>query len=125
MQNDECRQGMTRAEFSVGWTLLLTQPWGWRYNKLENGKPTAEAIVQLDFYYAKLSWAHPDAWRHVAELYAQGNEWPSVTDLKRALQQINANFVTALPAPTDELVSMPDEVRTMLDRIIKSKSMED
>ena len=110
---------MTQAEFARGWKLLILQPWGWRYRGLDaQGRPTEEARAQLEVYFAKLQWAHPTAWLHVADLYAQGNEWPSVTDLLRALRQVNGRFVTALPKPTEEPSDgMPDEVRSMLDRI--------
>lgn len=89
---------MTKDEFLIGWKLLVLQPWGWRYNQVgANGKPTADALTQLDFYFTKLSWAHPAAWRKIAARSAEGKEWPSVQDLRHALQHVNADFVVALP----------------------------
>ena len=114
---------MTKQEFKQGWALLVLQPWGWRYNRIENGVPTPDSLAQLDFYYAKLNFAEPEAWMHIAELYAQGNEWPSVNDLKRALQQVAPNFVKALPAPDPQYTEMPQEVRDVIDRVAKGKAM--
>lgn len=113
---------MTQSEFAKGWKLLILQPWGWRYRGLDQaGRPTEEARAQMEFYFAKLQWAHPQAWLKVADLYAQGNEWPSVRDLAQALRNVNSQFVTALPKPrasSDDLPKgMPAEVRSIVDRI--------
>lgn len=113
---------MTQAEFAQGWKLLILQPWGWRYGRLDaQGRPTEESRAQLEFYFAKLQWAHPAAWMKVADLYAQGNEWPSVRDMAQALRNVNSQFVQALPKPrasSDDLPKgMPAEVRSIVDRI--------
>lgn len=103
---------MNQAEFIKGWTLLILQPWGWRYRSMTaDGRPSEESKQQLEFYFNKLQWAEAKAWWQVAELYAQGTEWPSVSALKTALQQVNARFVKALPAPEPLHEPMPDEVR--------------
>lgn len=110
---------MTQTEFARGWKLLILQPWGWRYRGLDQaGRPTEEARAQLEFYFSKLQWAHPQAWLTVADLYAQGNEWPSVRDLAQALRNVNGRFVSALPRPEPENGQvMPAEVRSIVDRI--------
>lgn len=115
---------MSKAEFSQGWKLLILQPWGWRYRGLVEDPttgqmvPSEEAKAQMGFYYDKLKWAQGAAWMQVAEVYAQGKDWPSVQELKTALQHVNAKYVKALPRPTLELVPMPDEVRDRLSRLI-------
>ena len=88
---------MTQAEFSKGWKLLILQPWGWRYRSLtEQGAMTEETKTQMEFYYAKLKWAQGPAWWHVAADHAQGEEWPSLNALNKALQVINQRFVPAI-----------------------------
>lgn len=108
---------MTKKEFLQGWKVLVLQPWGWRYNQVgKDGKPTADAMAQLDFYFSKLSWAQPEAWAKVAEVYAEGKEWPSVQELRASLQNLNGQFVKALPHRS-EGVEMPQEVRARLAKI--------
>jgi len=119
---------MTRGEFAKGWKLLILQPWGWLYRGLtERGQPTEESKTQMEFYYDKLQWAHPEAWWRVAELYAQGkeerddkkgNHWPSVWELRTALQQINHQYVRTLPAPQPAYTPCPPEVCEVLRRIV-------
>jgi hypothetical protein len=122
---------MTQAEFAKGWKLLLLQPWGWRYGRLtDQGQPTEEAKTQMEFYYDKLKWAHPEAWWKVAELYAQGKEvkedkkgsregqWPSVWELRMALQQINHQYVRTLPAPQPVYTPCPPEVAEVLRKLV-------
>ena len=108
---------MTQGEFAKGWRLLILQPWGWRYRGLTpDGKPTPEAQLQLTLYFSKLKWADPRAWWKVAELYAQGNEWPCINDLRFSLQSVNTQFVKAIPCKqTGE--PMPAEVRDMIANI--------
>ena len=109
---------MTQAEFIKGWTLLILQPWGWRYRSMTaDGRPSEESRQQLEFYYDKLKWAEPKAWLTITELYAQGGEWPSVSALKTALHQVNARFLTALPAPEPTYAAMPVEIRNIFARL--------
>jgi hypothetical protein len=112
---------MTQGEFAKGWKLLILQPWGWRYRGLDaTGKPTEEAMTQMEFYFAKLQWAHCEAWWKVADMYAQGSEWPSVADLRNSLRQVNGCYVKALNAPQAGYPNgMPAEVREMVERIGK------
>lgn len=108
---------MTRNEFLTGWKLLVLQPAAWRFNQIgKDGRPTADAIAQLDFYFSKLGWADPEAWRKVAELYAEGKEWPSIQELRSSLQNLNRRAVKALPHRS-EGTEMPEEVRAMLAKI--------
>lgn len=114
---------MEKGAFSKGWKLLILQPWGWRYRGLvedpQTGQmvPSEEAKAQMNFYYDKLKWAQAAAWMHVAEVYAQGKDWPSVQELKTALQHVNGKFITALPAYQPEFVPMPEELRERLRRL--------
>lgn len=110
---------MTQAEFSKGWKLLILQPWGWRYRSMtEQGGMTEETKAQLEFYHDKLKWAHGEAWLKVASDYAQGNEWPSLSDLLRSLSVINRHYVKAITeTSTQERIPMPEEVRLKLARL--------
>lgn len=110
---------MTQAEFAKAWKFLILQPWGWRYRSLTpDGQPTEESKTQLEFYYEKLKWAHGEAWLKVALDYAQGNEWPSLSELRQSLLVINRNFIKAIKdTSTQELVTMPEEVRQKLARL--------
>lgn len=118
------RYAMPKGEFAKGWKLLVLQPWGWRYRGLvEDPKtremvPSEESRSQMEFYYAKLNWAQGAAWMQVAELYAQGESWPSVKELQQALQHVNVKYQKALPEPVAELVPMPEEVREKLSRLM-------
>ena len=110
---------MTHAEFAKGWGLLITQPRGWRYSGMsDNGQMTQESKTQLEFYYAKLKWAEGAAWIDVAERFAEGDKWPSIQELRLALQHVNSRYVKALPQPQQEFCSMPDAVRERLSRFV-------
>lgn len=110
---------MKREEFVKGWSLLVMQPWGWRYNKVGNdGRPVADALMQLDFYFESLKWADAQAWFKVAVLFSRGEKWPSVNELREALRNMNGDFVKALQNHP-EYVEMPDEVRAMIEKIGK------
>jgi hypothetical protein len=112
---------MTHSEFAQGWKLLILQPWGWRYRSLtDQGQPTEESKTQLEFYYTKLKFGHREAWRHVAELYAQGKEWPSVNELRIALCHANTQTMKTLTAPTAEHEPMPPELRERFGKIGKA-----
>jgi hypothetical protein len=112
---------VTQFEFAKGWKLLILQPWGWRYRSLTaEGQPTEESRTQLAFYYDKLKWAHPEAWFKTASLFAEGKEWPSVSELRASLQSLNPRYV---PALTDRSKCKseppPPEAQAILDRIRK------
>lgn len=114
---------MTQGEFAKGWKLLVLQPWGWRYRGLTpEGKPSAESQAQLEFYYDRLKWADPRAWWKVAELYAQGGEWPSVNELRGSLNQLNPHFVKAI-GQEKRGEPMPEEVRSLLKRVGSKMAM--
>lgn len=111
-------EGMSQGAFAKGWKLLIVQPWGRAYRELDpRGEPTPEAATQLAFYFDRLKWAQPGAWYEVAQLYAQGSSWPSVNELKQALQAVNGKYVRALPAPVAQYEPMPDAVRAKLARL--------
>lgn len=86
---------MTKEQFLKPYLLLVFQPWGRRYDL-----GTPEGQTQSEFYYNQLHWAHPDAWQRVAQQHAQGEQWPTLTALKQAVQHINADYVRALPKPS-------------------------
>ena len=111
---------MTRQEFMVGWSLLVLQPWGWRYNQAgPNGKPTADALGQLEFYFSELSWAHAEAWGKVARSYAKGDKWPSVQEVVTSLRHINPQFVKAIGCErVDTSCECPPEVQAVLDKLM-------
>lgn len=110
---------MTRQEFMVGWSLLVLQPWGWRYNQAgPNGKPTADALGQLEFYFSELSWAHAEAWGKVARSYAKGDKWPSVQEVLTSLRHINPQFVKAIGCErVDKSCECPAEVKAKIAKI--------
>lgn len=109
---------MTHAQFVIGWTLLILQPWGWRYRGLNvMGHPSEESTLQLQFYFSKLKWAHGSAWLKVASDHAQGHQWPSVNELNQALRFVNVKFVAAVTDQrTASAVPMPEDVR---ERILR------
>jgi len=113
---------LTQAEFAKGWKLLVLQPWGWRYRSLtDQGTMTEETKTQMEFYYAKLKWAHPEAWLKVADLAAQGEDWPSVHSLKLSLQAMNTRFVQGITdARKDAYEPMPDGFMACIGKIGKS-----
>lgn len=110
---------MTHAEFAKGWTLLITQTWGWRYRGMtDQGQPNDESATQLEFYYREIRWAQGAAWMDVAMRFARGEKWPSVNELQLALRYVNGRYVKALPQPAQQLVPMPDDVRAALSRFV-------
>ena len=127
---------MTKAEFARGWKLLILQPWGWTYRSLtEHGVPTEESRAQMEFYFDSLKWAHPDAWIRIATLFAEGrpkvdlhgkkvDQWPSVWELRTALQQINHQYVRTLPPPQPVYTPCPPEVDEVLRQIVPGWGME-
>jgi hypothetical protein len=115
---------MTKPEFLAGFKLLLIQPWGWRYNQIgHDGKPTPDALAQMEFYYTELSWAHPQAWAQVARTYAKGEKWPSVQELLTWLRHVNVHYVQAITdAREPEYCECPAEVSAMLDKLCGDKA---
>jgi len=84
---------LTRPEFIRGWLLLTAQPWGKAYrtdgtNPL-NPEPSP-AKIQAELYYKAVSFAYAPAWIEACELFAAGERWPSIHDLKEALRHTNA-----------------------------------
>lgn len=72
---------MTGEQFARGWALLTIQPWG----KLYRGQGP-EATIQAELYYRHVDKANPIVWQAVCESAAMGERWPSLSDLKTALQ---------------------------------------
>lgn len=72
---------MTTQEFARGWAILIAQPWGKTYRG--NGP---EATIQLELYFKHVNRANPIVWQAVCESHAQGDHWPSLSELKTALK---------------------------------------
>lgn len=110
---------MTKEEFLKPYLLLVVQPWGRRYDLR-----TPEGQMQSEFYFRKLALAHPKAWEKTVDIYAQGKEWPSVTELKQSLQQINSRYVKAISDDRQRRAEpMPEKVREMLEKVGVGKNM--
>ncbi len=117
------QRAMTRDEFKCGWLLLIIQDWGWRYNQTDaQGRPTATAVAQMNFYFERLRGFLPEAWLAVAGRFAEGNKWPNVEDLRVALQHEQTRRVKALPNHSRQQGEpMPREVREMIDRMARKR----
>lgn len=74
------KKRMTKEQFGVGWILLTSQPWGRAYRG-----NTVEATIQLELYYKHVDQANPIVWQAVCEHAAQGDKWPSLSELKASL----------------------------------------
>lgn len=105
---------MTKSDFLKGWTLLTTQPWGKAYRGT-----TPEATIQVEFYYKHVSRANPKVWVKVCEQAATGERWPSMSELKAALQNNNGFMLEDRQAleHKPQYVECPLEVREQLARI--------
>ena len=73
---------MNKQEFMAGYAILTIQPWG----KLYRGNGP-EATIQAELYYKHVNQASGKVWQAVCEASATGEKWPSLSDLKTALQQ--------------------------------------
>lgn len=73
---------MTRSEFLKPYLMLVIQPWGKRY-----GMQTPEGELQSDLYFKRLGHANPYVWEALCELFAQGDHWPSIDEIKLAMRQ--------------------------------------
>lgn len=72
---------MTRQEFAKGWTLLIAQPWGRRYEG-----DTEIAKTQREFYYDTFRDVPAVQWIDAClALAAKRKEWPSQEDITWAL----------------------------------------
>lgn len=71
---------MTKEEFLRGWTLLVLQPWGKRYA----GHDTS-AKLQFELYYDRLGRYQVEAWEVACKLFASGEKWPSVHEIRDTL----------------------------------------
>lgn len=73
-----------KEDFLRGWDLLLAQPWGKRYATVQDKATAATAATQLAFYYRKLGTCQTVSWLAACDLFAQGDHWPSVEELRSA-----------------------------------------
>lgn len=76
---------MPKEQFIRGWDLLVTQPWGRRYGTVQDSAAAKAAATQLAFYYKKLGAFPAEIWVLACELFAQGDHWPSVDELRTTL----------------------------------------
>jgi len=71
---------VTREDFIAGWTLLTIQPWGKKYSGTDS-----TSKIQRDFYFSRLERYHGEAWKGACQLFAGGEKWPSVDELRSAI----------------------------------------
>lgn len=71
---------MTREEFLAGWMLLTIQPWGRKY-----GGQDSTAKLQFEFYWSRLEKFHGEAWKGSCQLFAGGDKWPSVDEIRNSI----------------------------------------
>lgn len=71
---------MTREDFVAGWLLLTLQPWGRRYANQDQ-----VAKLQFEFYWSRLGKGHGEAWKGSCHVFASGEKWPSVDELKTTM----------------------------------------
>jgi len=64
----------------TGWILLTSQPWGRFYRGSD-----VETTIQVELYYKHVDRANPVIWQAVCEHHAQGDHWPSLSELKASL----------------------------------------
>lgn len=72
---------MNSKEFLKGWTLLIAQPWGRRY---EGDSEVARA--QREFYYSTFKGFSGEVWFQVCCALAAKSEWPSVGTIMKLIQ---------------------------------------
>lgn len=109
---------MTEAEFTIGWKLLLLQPWAYRYRGVnEFREPSPDAKGQWQFYYEHLKNAAPAEWVRIATEYAKGKEWPAVDTLKRSLTSIAARTYYRHDPADGPLLSLDEFGRDRYDAI--------
>jgi hypothetical protein len=68
---------MTSKEFLKGWTLLIAQPWGRRY---EGDSEVARA--QREFYFMTVKQVEGEHWFQTCCALAGKSEWPSIAAIK-------------------------------------------
>ena len=117
---------MSQQDFLRGWALLVTQPWGHRYNQTirtgpDAGRPTPEATLQMQFYYDKLKHGSVAAWLKTAECHAQGRDWPSLEDLRRSLRNHEEKPQQLTDDRPLEWQPMPANIQAMLVRMYGAK----
>ena len=114
---------LTPEEFSMGWALLVVQPWGKPYRNLtEHGEPNKVALTQFDFYFRQLRFAALPAWLKMAGEYAKGTKWPALDEIKHALKMANAPFMPKLEAPKADAFIARDEFGLDLFECIKAEA---
>jgi len=93
---------MTREEFAKGWVFLTVQPWGKRYAGTDGA-----ANIQSELYYKRFAYVNPYVWQGCCEVYASGDHWPSMDELRLAIAN-NTPMPKALAAPGGQLVTMAE-----------------
>lgn len=105
---------MTKPEFLAGYSLLTIQPWG----KLYRGNGP-EATIQAELYYRNVNRANHIIWQEVCESAASGERWPSISDLKAALQAKDGYRINGQRRLTHAPVytTCPPEVAEKLEKL--------
>jgi hypothetical protein len=73
---------MTKDEFLAGWALLLAQPWGARYARVESETDRLLSKTQADLYYREFAGAEGGEWIKACTQFAKGTRWPSIDELR-------------------------------------------
>lgn len=77
---------MTQDEFLKGWSLLLAQPWGARYARMEHETDRLLSKTQADLYYREFSGADGQEWLKACSQFAKGTRWPSIDEMRVAVR---------------------------------------
>lgn len=101
---------MDYEQFYRGWLALIAQPWGQRYQ--DRGNLTDEQRmtirIQQELYFKRLAFCNPYLWESICESFATGDHWPSIDELKQAIQSNSpSEKPTALLEPNWSLAPEP------------------
>lgn len=120
---------MTLREFTQGWMLLTSQPWGrtYRNDATMPGEPSP-GDIQSEFYFHTFKAVDGSAWLKSCQQHATGDKWPSVDALKLSLRH-HAPILTALPMPEAPVISMEEalkdrpDLQATIQRVLKTNGI--
>lgn len=121
---------MTLREFTQGWMLLTSQPWGTSYRREAAlpGEPSP-GDIQSEFYFHTFKDSNGPAWIKSCQQHATGDKWPSVDALKMSMRH-HAVAVIALPMPETPIISMEEALKERPDllaaiqRVLKTNRVD-
>ena len=121
---------MTLREFTHGWMLLTSQPWGrtYRNDAVLPGEPSP-GDIQSEFYFHTFKASDGRAWLDACQQHATGDKWPSVDALKISLRH-HAPTLPAIAAPDLPTISMEEALRERPDlqatikRVLKTNGVD-